>query len=59
MKLDKYLELTRKNQRCAICTYRDNFTDMIEVERDGEKTTVHKECLENKHGEINRSHLRV
>ena len=45
MRLDKYIHLIYEKPKCEICTFKDNFEDMIEVERDGEKMMVHKECL--------------
>ena len=46
MNLDEYLKLAATRQQCQICTFSDKYEEMIEVDRDGEKATVHRECLE-------------
>lgn len=61
MRLDKYINLAYRKPKCQICTFSDYFEDMIEVEHDGEKSMVHRECLENQkqHEQPNRSYLRI
>ena len=46
MKLDTYLGIAQKKVRCSICTYSDDFEDMVEfIEADGSSRWTHRECI--------------
>lgn len=40
------MELVKSKVKCVICTYSDNYENMVEItDEDGKKQYAHKECL--------------
>ncbi len=44
-RLEQIIYWSDHKTQCELCKFSDNYEDMAEVERDGEKAIVHRECL--------------